>query len=84
MNDNELLMGAKSGDRRNLSKLLSRIESGKFTFQKDSNVWALGVTGPPGVGKSTLIGKLIQQWTIAGEKVALQYQVEQYLEIVSG
>lgn len=71
MNDNELLMGAKSGDRRNLSKLLSRIESGKFTFQKDSNVWALGVTGPPGVGKSTLIGKLIQQWTNAGEKVAV-------------
>ncbi len=71
MNDNELLMGAKSGDRRNLSKLLSRIESGKFTFQKDSNVWALGVTGPPGVGKSTLIGKLIEQWTNAGEKVAV-------------
>ena len=71
MNDNELLMGAKSGDRRNLSKLLSRIESGKFTFQKDSNVWALGVTGPPGVGKSSLIGKLIQQWTNAGEKVAV-------------
>ncbi len=71
MNDHELLMGAKSGDRRNLSKLLSRIESGKFTFQKDSNVWALGVTGPPGVGKSTLIGKLIEQWTNAGEKVAV-------------
>ena len=71
MNNHELLVGAKSGDRRNLSKLLSRIESGKFTFQKDSNVWALGVTGPPGVGKSTLIGKLIQQWTNAGEKVAV-------------
>ena len=71
MNDNELLMGAKSGDRRNLSKLLSMIENGKFTFQKDTNVWALGVTGPPGVGKSTLIGKLIEQWTNAGEKVAV-------------
>ncbi len=71
MNDHELLMGAKSGDRRNLSKLLSMIENGKFTFQKDTNVWALGVTGPPGVGKSTLIGKLIEQWTNAGEKVAV-------------
>lgn len=71
MNDEELLLGAKSGNRRNLSKLLSRIENGKFSFDKHSDVWALGVTGPPGVGKSTLIGKLIERWTAAGEKVAV-------------
>lgn len=71
MSSDELLKGAKSGNRRSLSKLLSEIERGNFIFENHSKVWALGVTGPPGVGKSTLIGKLIDRWTNSGEKVAV-------------
>jgi len=71
MSSDELLKGAKSGNRRSLSKLLSEIERGNFIFEDHSKVWALGVTGPPGVGKSTLIGKLIDRWTNSGEKVAV-------------
>ena len=71
MSSDELLKEAKSGNRRSLSKLLSEIERGNFIFEDHSKVWALGVTGPPGVGKSTLIGKLIDRWTNSGEKVAV-------------
>ena len=48
---------AKQGNRRELAKLLTIIESGERLPIKESNEsWVLGVTGPPGVGKSTLIG----------------------------
>jgi len=35
------------------------------------NPWTLGVTGPPGAGKSTLIGALISKWLKRGEKIAV-------------
>lgn len=31
----------------------------------------MGVTGPPGVGKSTLIGRMIEHWVSRGESVAV-------------
>ena len=35
------------------------------------NGWVIGVTGPPGVGKSTLIGNLIMSVRAKGERVAV-------------
>ncbi len=71
-NISELLELAKSGDRRSLSRLLTAIaESEKTpTFLPDS-IWTLGVTGPPGSGKSTLIGRLAKHWVESGESVAV-------------
>jgi LAO/AO transport system kinase len=39
-------------------------------FHSES-IWTLGVTGPPGSGKSTLIGRLAKQWVDMGESVAI-------------
>jgi len=62
---------AKSGDRRSLSQLLTAIQSGEKIPVATSDSWTLGVTGPPGVGKSTLIGRLVEHWKSLGEKVAI-------------
>ena len=62
---------AISGNRRELARLLSSIESGDTLTLEPSKSWVLGVTGPPGVGKSTLIGRMIDEWVSRGEKVAV-------------
>ena len=67
----ELFDSARKGDRRSLSKLLTAIESGKSISGLPNPNWTLGITGPPGVGKSTLIGRMIQHWSSSGEKVAI-------------
>ena len=63
---------AKQGNRRELAKLLTLIESGeRLPIEESNESWVLGVTGPPGVGKSTLIGVMIEEWVGRGEKVAV-------------
>ncbi len=66
-----LLESARSGNRRSLSRLMTSIESGQIPSIGDSDCWTLGVTGPPGVGKSTLIGRMISLWVSDGKKVAI-------------
>ena len=71
-NIDELLDLAKSGDRRSLSRLLTEIEQSQDSPKLHSeSIWTLGVTGPPGSGKSTLIGKLAKHWSDMGESVAV-------------
>ena len=67
-----LLESAKLGDRRSLSKLISVIsESDDHPSINSDAGWILGVTGPPGSGKSTLIGQMVRTWASTGEKVAV-------------
>jgi LAO/AO transport system kinase len=59
-----------SGDRRALSRLISQVESRTPELvsimsrvqEKCGNACVLGITGPPGAGKSTLVDKLISQF----------------------
>ena len=68
----DLFESAKSGDRRSLSMLISAIsESGDHPSINSATSWILGVTGPPGSGKSTLIGQLVRTWASSGERVAV-------------
>ena len=67
-----LLESAKLGDRRSLSKLISAISKSDDPPSINSNAgWILGVTGPPGSGKSTLIGQMVRTWASTGENVAV-------------
>ena len=67
-----LLESAKLGDRRSLSMLISAIsESGDSPNIQSATGWILGVTGPPGSGKSTLIGQMVRKWASSGERVAV-------------
>tara|TARA_B100000530_G_scaffold315950_1_gene245897 strand:- start:424 stop:1308 length:885 start_codon:yes stop_codon:yes gene_type:complete len=68
----DLLESAKLGDRRSLSMLISAIsESGESPSINTATGWILGVTGPPGSGKSTLIGQMVRKWASSGERVAV-------------
>ena len=68
----DLLESAKLGDRRSLSMLISAIsESGDSPRINTATGWILGVTGPPGSGKSTLIGQMVRKWASSGERVAV-------------
>ena len=68
----DLLESAKLGDRRSLSMLISAIsESGDSPSINTATGWILGVTGPPGSGKSTLIGQMVGKWASSGERVAV-------------
>ena len=68
----DLLESAKLGDRRSLSMLISAIsESGDSPSINSATGWILGVTGPPGSGKSTLIGQMVRKWASLGERVAV-------------
>jgi len=66
-----LLEEARSGNRRSLSKLLTLVEEGHNSPLEHGIGSSLGITGPPGVGKSTLIGKMIDVWVERGESVAV-------------
>ena len=68
----DLFESAKLGDRRSLSMLISAIsESGDHPSINSATGWILGVTGPPGSGKSTLIGQMVRTWASSGERVAV-------------
>ena len=69
--DSALLTSVAEGDRRALSKAISAVERGDALPQSDGGGAVIGVTGPPGVGKSTLIASMIEVWRRAGESVAV-------------
>ena len=66
---------AKAGDRRVLARLLSSIENGSVRFSeppKQESDWKiLALTGPPGVGKSCLLDRLLHEWVDARLRVAV-------------
>jgi LAO/AO transport system kinase len=75
----ELIRRATTGDRRALSRLISRVENDravaketvKRVFGQTGRAVVLGITGPPGSGKSTLVGAVCKELISAGKKVAV-------------
>jgi LAO/AO transport system kinase len=63
-----LLDGVREGDRRALARAISLVENGdelaydlvRELYPETGRAYALGVTGPPGVGKSSLISSLVR------------------------
>lgn len=74
------LVALAGGDKRALAAALARIEEAPEATDtlalldaawSASRAHVLGVTGPPGVGKSTLTACLIRAWRAAGERVGV-------------
>ncbi len=73
MIDPELLDAAHGGDRRALARAISSIESSPdgADIERDPSVPIVGITGPPGVGKSTLANALIKTLRADSRKVGV-------------
>ncbi|AAT42856.1 ArgK/MeaB family GTPase [Picrophilus oshimae] len=62
----QIIAGLKSGDRRSIARCISIMENGddddrRYIIERIFNLGnarIIGITGPPGVGKSTIIGRL--------------------------
>ncbi len=73
----DITEGVQKGDFLLLAKTISRIENraeGVDLFLQallPKAVPIIGVTGPPGAGKSTLISALIGEWIKEGKKIAV-------------
>ena len=69
--EQDIIHSALQGRRRDLSRLLTLIESGFEPNIPLQESWTMGVTGPPGAGKSSLIGNFVDYWSSRGDKVAV-------------
>jgi LAO/AO transport system kinase len=75
----ELAEGARRGDRRLLARLLTAVENRtpvaehamRRLYPLAGGAHLVGVTGPPGAGKSTLVAALIAELRAAGRTVAV-------------
>ena len=62
-----LVSGVREGDRRALARAISLVENGdslagevvRELYPHTGNAYAVGITGPPGVGKSSLVSSLV-------------------------
>lgn len=78
-NSKQIIEQLQNGNRRIAARLISQIESGdeliagtlKALFQQGNNSHLIGITGPPGAGKSTLVDHLIDECRKRGESVAV-------------
>ena len=69
--DPALLDSVRSGDRRALSRAISLVEGEGDLSGLDRPSGIVGITGPPGAGKSTLISALITEIRSRGQSVAV-------------
>lgn len=70
----ELLTAAQAGDRRALGKLLTEVAMQRVNVAElglTTKARTIGITGAPGVGKSTLTNALIKQLVDSGHKLAV-------------
>ena len=75
----DLLDRARAGDKRALARALTVVENDepgaadivRRTYPHAGNARVLGVTGPPGGGKSTLVSRLVGAYRERGAKVAV-------------
>ena len=75
----ELADGVRAGDRRALARAISLVEDGdplafplvRELYPETGRATVIGVTGPPGVGKSSLIGALVRYTRGLGKTIGV-------------
>jgi len=75
----DLAEGLLAGDKRALARAISLVENDdpegwalvREVYPKTGRASMVGFTGPPGVGKSTLIGRLVEHARARGREVAV-------------
>ena len=76
---NDFISSILSGDRRAIAKAISMIENEdpkisniiSEIYPKTGNAFVIGITGPPGTGKSTLINRLIENYRKLDKKIGV-------------
>jgi LAO/AO transport system kinase len=74
-----LLEGVRGGDRRALARAISLVEDGdplayeivRAVYPETGRAYVVGMTGPPGVGKSSLLSALVRHVRAAGSTVGV-------------
>ncbi len=77
--DKGLIYALGSGDVRTCARIISRVERGdtevvsllQALYRAGGRSRVVGVTGPPGAGKSSLVSQLVKVWRKRGLKVAI-------------
>ena len=74
-----LAAGVRGGDRRALARAISLVEDGDplaygvvaDVYPETGSAYSVGVTGPPGVGKSSLVSALIRHVREGGDSIGV-------------
>jgi LAO/AO transport system kinase len=75
----ELIRRTLAGERMPLARAISRVENEAegaeqildACFERSGRAFRIGITGPPGAGKSTLVTRIAQDYRRRGETVAV-------------
>lgn len=78
MDNIKLIDGAKNGDFKSIARLLTLVENDALqsfdiltSIQPNQKTPVIGITGPPGAGKSTLVNAIMNQLVAEGKKIAV-------------